>query len=87
VGPEDGLRIVAADAPAFAREPVRDPRRLGLALVLADVPVVPGALHEDDRHEPATRDDSDDEQPPLELGHYAARRRLNIERQSRLPRR
>jgi hypothetical protein len=87
VGPQDGLGIVAADRSALAREPHGDPGRLGPALVIGDVPVVPRALHEDDGDEPATGDDPDDQQPPLELGHYAARRRLNIERQSRLPRR
>jgi hypothetical protein len=87
MSPQHRRGILAVDAPALGREPLRDPRRLGPALVLGHVPVVARAFHEDDRHEPATGHEPDDEQPPLELGHQAANRRLNIERQSRLPRR
>jgi len=69
VGTQHGLGVIALDRPTLGREPFGDPRRFGPAFVLGDVPVVPVAFHEDDRDEAAAGHDSDEEQPPLELGH------------------
>jgi len=75
VGAEDCLdrRRVRADAPGAARELVGDPGGLGPLFELADVLLPPPAFHRNDCDEAATRNEADDQQPPLEFGHVAGR--------------
>jgi hypothetical protein len=69
VGTQDRLDRARVDPTILAREPLRDPGRLGLALDLLEVLLAPPAVHRHDRDEAAARDQTDDEQPPLELRH------------------
>jgi hypothetical protein len=66
---EHGFDVIGADRPTAAPEPDRDPIRFGVPLVIGEIRIAPRALEEDDRDEPAARDEPDEEEPPLELGH------------------
>jgi len=72
VSPEDRLGRVGIDVAAFRRQAVADPGRLGRSFAF-----------EDQRHEAAARDQADDQEPPLELGHQVRRVNEDIAGQSR----
>jgi hypothetical protein len=73
VEPQHGLDRRRVQPLGTAGEPVDDPGGLRLAFEADEVLLAAPAVHRHDGDEPATRDEPDEQQPPLELGHQAGR--------------
>jgi len=65
--------LVVADRPARIGEHLGDPSRFGVQLALLDVGFAPARVSQDQPREPGPDDETDDEQPPVELGVHGAR--------------
>ena len=66
----DGRRV---DPHVRAGELINDPGRLRAPFEADDVLLAPPAVHRDDGHQPAARDEAHEQQPPLELRHQGGR--------------
>ena len=71
----DGPRIGTAWhlAAAALRKLLRDPRRLGALLEVADILLPAPPVHRHDKDEAPAGHEADEEQPPLEFRHVAGR--------------
>jgi len=64
---------VVVDRPAGIGEHLGDPARFGVHLALLDVGLASARIGEDEPGEPGPDHETDDEQPPVELGIHGAR--------------